>query len=495
MTGEVAQPTNADSAPGPVFHEPTGLPEPERLHLIKRPLVFYFATEDGEHFIQSFTVKSFAEQPPLLKMLMGVGQVGGIEPPEHYEAFLERMVNKGLDKKRRLSPAEIDEVKQTALTDGYASVDQEDSRRLLLTNSGGLYLRTLFPLDDTGSHLPATQEVKIPGKEEVQAESSPDPKRLIKPSEKTLDPKNEADNARIKQLAGLGIRVLDVLAELEVAEGTITTEKNLGFTIARLTRTGITPGDYRKAVRAAVKLGLAERDGERLDLTPEGEAVVADLKSNPAVMKERDEYLLPQGATAKILQSIEDDAIHPDKEGNLWAYPVDNQDPIIRTRAEQLGMTENAYTRRLYEMRADKQYIAIKRLSATDEDTAEVINMRLEPKGTARLRKLQERLAEEFPDMTESISMVEEATEACIRLAGRLGKTELVKMLEATNQDWTILDASTEELNERLETMEFVFDQLRYEHNFWLGSENLEPFDQRDYSKQLAGYKNPAKAS
>lgn len=326
---------------------------------------------------------------------------------QQQRAYIHRLVNKGLSIEQQLSNEEIDNLISKAEQEGMLSQNGHSS----LTSQ-------------------AIDQLWEKKQKDTQAEVD----RGINQAEDNvvgyiLPATRSASNSRLKEMSRMGFRSQEVLAELELEHGRITASSVITY-LKKKTDMNNGADSYNVPIKNLVKNGYITFDktngNQIIQITTKGEQLIADMKAYPELIKSASKETKVGHTAFKIIDYI---LSHTNNEPDVWLYPEGNTTAITLDLAEELGMSEDAFTRRFYSLRTDKKFLESKLSPVSDRATV-IVNAKVTDAGLEYADRIREKFAvqEDLLD-DDAVWEVEMMTQECIALSEELGETFTAKRL------------------------------------------------------------------
>lgn len=270
---------------------------------------------------------------------------------------------------------------------------------------------------------------------------------------------------RRKEFNKLGSRMLQTLAELELANGEIISN-NLALAMRQLTEEKVAPDSFNKAFASLVKKGYAlmisstTEECMALCLTPAGKEAIADLKAYPELLDKVAiaPTKLNYGTTYKVLELM---AERTEDRSGVWAYARHREVPVIPELAVNLGISEDALRRRLYEAREVNEYLEI------EYHDGEIVNVQLTAQGLACLEYARRGLRQREKLLDEvAVEELDLMTQTCYELAGALGEARLLEELKQQRDQKHLFEFTPEEFKAEQKRIVRLLDRLRKDYAF-----------------------------
>ncbi len=284
------------------------------------------------------------------------------------------------------------------------------------------------------------------------------------PATKNTERKKKADKGTTKvepPYPRLGYRMLEILAEVELAGGSF--ENGSPGEIAKLTGSRVAHDSYAKGFSALVKKGYLTAG---YDLTDSGAELIEYAKAHPEFIPDPPNADIVKPSTGKVLDYINERACYEDAEGNRWLYSLLNEESILRDMANNVGMTYAAFTRLFHSMATAYNVVEVKHANTGKRGTNVVTNVRITEDGQIDLQKYLDSLNGNtmpteamFIEEDEAIEL-EIKTLECQIMAKKLGATSIAEelmnardeklVIEMTRQEYDTEQADIDELHTNL---------------------------------------------
>lgn len=435
---------------------------------------------EGRLFTHAIGVKDFAAKDPIIKLMLAIGHASTFsQSDEQYRNYLQRLTNKGFKNSSALPESEIDTLLKSVIQSGYAA---NGSSRYRLTKRG---LQKLFH----GLNLSEPQLIKPSPKASNEDPQHTSPSANIIPplalplkkegNGLTLD--LETHKANQDTVSRIPYRGLEILAELELADGVISApnSRRRVLTIIRdRACPGIEIGSYYEALKDLSKKDFVElsSDHKTLTLTDTGNQLVALAKAYPDnLRKERQKF--QEGSTLFIIDHLIDKLgvkYHRDTpkadlpDATPWLTESGSKS-LIPYLAQELDMEEGAATRRLYAM--SRKGLIETRISPAGSSSKyarhSITAIRILKDGLVFNQTFQRKMHKANGLLDEAdVEEADELVQGCLNLAEELGETTIIKKLKQQCDERSFFELTEEEFSEEKARLEKLFDSLRQDYIF-----------------------------
>lgn len=450
-------------------------------------MVFGFRV-DGVRFDKRYGGRVFASKDPEVKLLLAVGQASTFnQSDEHYISYLQRMINKGVAEGNQIAPEGVNELLHELVEEGYC---QNGSTRYRLTPKA---VELLIKDGRQGQTATSAELVASEPLPQSETDNNGDgeasiirplalPRLNHKLSSGWLDEEQHSVNKSTAH--SFGYRSLEILAELELADGTITVSNGrLANEIRLRAESDVGSDSYIKAIESLQRKGLASisEDGDHLSLTPSGYELIALLKTYPDELREEAGQRIWASTSLQIIELVmRETGVVLDVDMNAkdlpertdWLLPRNNANSLFSRLAQALNMSEDAVTRRLYDMRKTKGYVETEILDRDEKEREIITNIRVLRKGLEYALTAQKELRarEQVLDETE-VEEAQELIDGCYHLAESLGESKLVEQLKQRYDMKSLFELTEDEFTQERASLETLFEDLRRDYIF----ENSRP--------------------
>jgi hypothetical protein len=409
--------------------------------------------------------KDFATKDLKTKILLGIGQSTTFEQTdEDYKQYLRRIANKGLSEESCLDDEKLDKIIHDLIDAGYA---QNGSSRLRLTPEALEFL--INNGSSTSPEDPEQSDFKPEPSFEADDLSVKTESTLIKPSElprlpngRDLD--SEQHKANKNTVNKMGLRMIEVLAELELADGSITASKNrLGHEIKARTETEVAGGTYKKAYMSLQCMDLISlsEDNKEIRLTSKGREMISLIKAYPDHIRLENGPRIEATTGLHVLELVIRDTgllLNPNMatselpDSTDWWLPRGSSRSIIPRISRALNLSEDSATRRIYSLSKEK-----------DGDT--ITNIKVNRSGLEHALLVQQelRIKENILD-EEEVEEAEEFLQGCLQLAQSLGRTDLRDSLKSQYDNKSLFELSAADFVAEKDRLKSLFDSLRQDY-------------------------------
>lgn len=399
-----------------------------------KQLTFNFAVGD-ERIYEEYEAYTFGKVNQKRKLLLTIGHYAGFASSDNrYDQY--RYVRKILNKD---------------LPDDAAPVRLVDVKKMIQdVEADGLVLNGSFPVQLTqrGAKILKSKNISVDEHSKVQQKdvSKEYEYEAIPPAQCPLT-KEDAT----KYLATIGPTMIKVLDALEWTNGLLNAPK-LHLAVASM-HDGLDATGCAKSLLSLERRGLVELHNNRqtLVLTEEGRKQISILKSYPELRRERAEKIF-QGTSFDFIDYILD-RVPYDEKGSRWFSAN------LAHISDELGVSEDALVRRVYDLREGKGYLE------EDIDEAGGIHRRVTVEGVAYHQRVIEAVRQKEGILSEKEA--EEADmllESCLRFSEALGENDLLTELKQEFNKKHFFEMDAKEFEDARDTLTCIYEQLRRDY-------------------------------
>ncbi len=174
---------------------------------------------------------------------------------------------------------------------------------------------------------------------------------------------------------------------------------------------------------------------------------------------------LAYGASFNILEYILENSKFTDDNGVHWLRPLNTQEPLLQFFASELGLSYDAATRRVYDLRERKGRLAEEKTNLGNRND-QVTNLGVTPEGIAWMERVKEKVEGKKPYSDEALEEVISMTQTAIELAESTGATSLAEELREKYEITWLLNLDKVQFEEHTFWLEKTLDRLRSEYLF-----------------------------
>lgn len=430
---------------------------------------------DGTTITTGLRFYKFAEKDSSLKLMYAIGQSSMFEQTdEHYRNYLLRMVNKGISEDEQLTLSDLNDLLHGLTDEGYASNGgpryklTDKSKTALLIDIGELKLE-----EESKTSKPLIKTSKVPAAYQI-IKPKDFPRLSVKGENGWLDEEQmKLDRVHVKSF---GFRNLEILAELEVANGVIEIDTNRRGGISSELRiridSDVGADSYIRSIKSLVekKYIILSDDESRITLTAKGKALIALMKSYPDAFKEQNNRLNKVGTSLNLIEllmnevGVELDIATDTKylpESTDWYMSKNNNTQIIPILAEKLNISEDALVRRIFDLQHIKKYVETI-INYSSEGNSHYSNIRIMKNGLEFALKSQRALREKEAVLLETeVEEAQELYDACIYLSENTGATALSDELKSFFEFKSMFEFSQDEFDLLKTQLGQMYESLR----------------------------------
>ena len=202
-----------------------------------------------------------------------------------------------------------------------------------------------------------------------------------------------------------------------------------------------------------------------IKLTELGKEYVAQIK-NLSLLDELEPPTehLSYGTSFTILEYILDNSSFTDENGVRWLRAPNAQEPLANFFANELGLSYDAFTRRVYELRTQKKRLVEEKAQIGKNE--QLSNLGVTPEGIAWMERVKERVEGQKPYSDEELEEVISMTQTAIELASSTGFTTLEEGLREKYEIMWLLNLNKIQFEEHVFWLERTLEKLRDEYLF-----------------------------